>query len=260
MKPSNNKDPLFNSGVALVVGGSGGLGAAICRKFGELGSNVVVTYNGNKEAAKNLSKELEKLGTLSTALQMRLDNRNAINLIVADFIEKYGSIHSLVYTVGPDIGQPFVNDVTSEEWLKVMSVEPIGFFNILKATLPYLRISQGSIVSVTSAATMRYAPRDILSAGPKASVNMLTSAIAREEGRYGIRANIVAPGFISAGLGQHLLENVIPEKEKIAIEKASALKRIGTAEEVAEVVLFLASKKASLVTGQIIATDAGYTA
>ena len=251
MKSGNKKESLFNSGVALVVGGSGGLGRAICQKFGELGSDVVITYNGNKEAAISLSNELEKLGRLSTALQMSLDDPKTINQIVGEIIDKYGSIHSLVYTVGPDIGQPYVNDVSYEEWLKVMSVEPIGFFNIVKATLPYLRISRGSIVSVTSAATMRYAPRDILSAGPKASVNMLTTAIAREEGRYGIRANIVAPGFISAGLGQQLLENVISEKEKIAIEKASALKRIGTAEEVAEVVLFLASKKASLVLSLI---------
>ncbi|MDH3738977.1 MAG: SDR family oxidoreductase, partial [Alphaproteobacteria bacterium] len=97
-------------------------------------------------------------------------------------------------------------------------------------------------------------------AGPKASVNILTSAIAREEGRNGVRANVVAPGFISAGLGQHLLDTIVSDRERQAIERASALRRIGTAEELAEVVAFLASSKASLVTGQVIAADAGYTA
>ena len=84
---------------------------------------------------------------------------------------------------------------------------------------------------------MRYAPRDILSAGPKASVNLLTQGIAREEGRNGVRANIVAPGFITAGLGERLLDSVIQEREREAIERAAALRRIGTAEEVAEVVV-----------------------
>ena len=112
----------------------------------------------------------------------------------------------------------------------------------------------------SSAATLRYAPRDILSAGPKASVNLLTQAIAREEGRHGVRANIVAPGFITAGLGQHLLDTIISERELEGILRSAALRRMGTAEEVAEVVAFLASSKASLVTGQTIAADGGYSA
>jgi NAD(P)-dependent dehydrogenase (short-subunit alcohol dehydrogenase family) len=141
-----------------------------------------------------------------------------------------------------------------------MTVEPVGFFNVVHATLPHLRASRGSVVAVTSAATMRYAPRDILSAGPKASVNLLTQGIAREEGRHGVRANVVAPGFITAGLGKRLLDTMISEHERDAIERAAALRRIGTAEEVAEVVVYLASSKASLVTGQIVAADGGYTA
>jgi NAD(P)-dependent dehydrogenase (short-subunit alcohol dehydrogenase family) len=141
-----------------------------------------------------------------------------------------------------------------------MTVEPVGYFNVVHAALPHLRAARGSVVAVTSAATMRYAPRDILSAAPKASVNMLTQAIAREEGRQGVRANIVAPGFITAGLGERLLDSVIQERERDAIIRAAALRRIGTANEVAEVVAFLASSKASLVTGQTIAADGGYTA
>ena len=258
-KPLDPKDH-FPSGVALVVGGSGGLGTAICNKLASQGSDVAITYKNNKKAALSLERSIKKSGHDAKSYRMELTNTEEITAIVDNIIDYFGSIHTLIFSVGPDIGQPFISEVSSQEWNKVISLEPVGYFNIVKATLPHLRTSQGSIVAVTSAATIRYASRDILSAAPKASVNLLTSAIAREEGRNGIRANVVAPGFISAGLGQHLLENVISKRERLAIERASALRRIGTAEEVAEIVAFLASSKASLITGQIIAADGGYTA
>ena len=260
MPQDPDPNTLFPAGAALVVGGSGGLGVAICQALAAQGSDVAVTYHGNQDAAETVAQAVTDAGRRATAVRLPLDDAGAVTTIVDDVAEQFGAIHTLIFTVGPDIGQPFVSEVTPQEWRDVMVVEPVGYFNAVHATLPHLRASRGSVVAVTSAATMRYAPRDILSAGPKASVNILTSAIAREEGRNGVRANVVAPGFISAGLGQHLLDTIVSDRERQAIERASALRRIGTAEELAEVVAFLASSKASLVTGQVIAADAGYTA
>lgn len=191
----------FPAGAALVVGGSGGLGGAICRALAAQGSDVALTYHGNKEAADAVAQAVTDAGRRAAALRMPLDDADAVAAIVDGVAGQFGAIHTLVFTVGPNIGHPFVSQVTPDEWREVMALEPVGYFNVVHATLPHLRNSRGSVVAVTSAATMRYAPRDILSAGPKASVNLLTSAIAREEGRHGVRANIVAPGFISAGLG-----------------------------------------------------------
>ena len=260
MAQEKQETAAFPAGAALVVGGSGGLGDAICRTLAAQGSDVALTYHGNQDAAETVARAVTDAGRRAAALRMPLDDAGAVAAIVDDVAEQFGAIHTLVFTVGPDIGQPFVSEVTPEEWREVMVVEPVGYFNVVHATLPHLRASRGSVVAVTSAATIRYAPRDILSAAPKASVNLLTSAIAREEGRNGVRANVVAPGFISAGLGQHLLDTVVSDRERQAIERASALRRIGTADELAEVVVFLASSRASLVTGQIIAVDGGYTA
>jgi len=260
MAQEKQENAPFPAGAALVVGGSGGLGDAICRKLAAQGSDVALTYHGNQEAADTVAQAVTDAGCRSAALRMPLDDADAVAEIVDGVAKQFGAIHTLVFTVGPNIGQPFVSQVTPDEWREVMALEPVGYFNVVHATLPHLRESSGSVVAVTSAATMRYAPRDILSAGPKASVNLLTSAIAREEGRNGVRANIVAPGFISAGLGQHLLDTIISERELEGILRSSALRRIGTAEEVAEVVAFLASSKASLVTGQTVAADGGYSA
>ncbi len=260
MTQERQENPPFPAGAALVVGGSGGLGDAICRTLASQGSDVALTYHGNKEAADTVAQAVTDADRKSASLHLPLDHAEAVAEIVDGVAADFGAIHTLIFTIGPDIGQPFVSQVTPEEWRKVMEVEPVGYFNVLHATLPHLRTSQGSVVAVTSAATLRYAPRDILSAGPKASVNLLTQAIAREEGRHGVRANIVAPGFITAGLGQHLLDTIISERELEGILRSAALRRMGTAEEVAEVVAFLASSKASLVTGQTIAADGGYSA
>lgn len=260
MPDEPTSEPLFPAGAALVVGGSGGLGAAICRTLADQGSDIALTYHANRDAAEAVARDIERSGRRAAAYAMAIDDAAAAAAAVDEVAAQFGAIHTLVFTIGPDIGQPFVSQTTPEQWREVMVVEPVGYFNVVHAALPHLRASRGSVVAVTSAATMRYAPRDILSAAPKASVNMLTQAIAREEGRNGVRANIVAPGFITAGLGERLLDTVIAEREREAIVRAAALRRIGTAEEVANVVAFLASSKASLVTGQIIAADGGYTA
>lgn len=252
--------PDFPAGAALVVGGSGGLGAEIARRLAAAGSDVAVSFHAHAAAAESLVAEIAATGRRASAHRLTLDDAGMAAQAVGDVVARHGALHTLVFSVGPDIGQPFVSQVTAEAWREAMTVEPVGYFTVLQAVLPHLRETRGAIVAVTSAATIRYAPRDILSAAPKATVDLLTRAIAREEGRFGIRANCVAPGFIAAGLGQRLLDTVLSDADKQAVVRNTALRRIGAARELADVAVFLASQRASFVTGQTIAVDGGYTA
>jgi 3-oxoacyl-[acyl-carrier protein] reductase len=115
MPQDTDPNALFPAGAALVVGGSGGLGDAICRTLAAQGSNGALTYHGNKAAADTVAQAVTDAGRRATAYRMPLDDADGVKAIVDDVAEQFGAIHTLVFTVGPDIGQPFVSEVTPEQ-------------------------------------------------------------------------------------------------------------------------------------------------
>jgi NAD(P)-dependent dehydrogenase (short-subunit alcohol dehydrogenase family) len=152
-----------------------------------------------------------------------------------------------------------VAHIDPDEWQRTMAGDLDGFFHVVKASLPLMRADGGgSFVAITSAGIVRHPPMDILSTVPKAGIEALVRGIAREEGRYQIRANSVAPGIVDGGLFLRLKEQVQPEFVD-AMRRNTALRRFGTAEEVAKVAVFLASDAAAYVTGQQLAVDGGYS-
>jgi len=257
-EPRPNSAKSFPQGVALVIGGSGGIGRAICLTFAKQGSDVAFTFRNNAQAAESLLEELTQYGVSAQALKLDLTDRSAMGPVIDTAASSAPAIHSVVYAAGIDISMTYVSNVDPDEWQLAIDSELGGFFNLIKAVLPVLRKQGGgSIVAVTSAGIHRHPPLDILSVAPKAAIESLVRAIAREEGRYKIRANSVAPGVIDAGLFDRLRTRVTPEFVK-AMERNTALKRFGTVEEVSQVVAFLCSNASSYVTGQSICVDGGY--
>jgi NAD(P)-dependent dehydrogenase (short-subunit alcohol dehydrogenase family) len=131
---------------------------------------------------------------------------------------------------------------------------------VVHASLPLLRKSHGSVVFVSSAGLKRFPPGDVLSVAPKGAIEALIRGIAREEGRYGVRANSVAVGVVDAGMFPTLVER--GELSQAWIDAAirnTPLRRFGTAEEIADAVVFLASARARYITGQTLFVDGGYT-
>ena len=239
----------FTTGAALVVGGSGGIGSAICTQLASAGANVVLTYRSNLEAAQRICADIESMGVQSSAYALDLLNQNDIAKIVKEVISDYGHIHSVVYASGPPIEYQYINEISGQEWSRVIDVDVNGCFNLIEATLPHFRErSAGNYVAVTTAAVHHAPPRDILSAAPKAAIEMLINGVAREEGRNGIRANCVRPGYIKAGLGVATLHEHT-EDYVSKMERAVPMKRAGEAHEVAQAAVFLLSDSASYVTG-----------
>ena len=157
---------------------------------------------------------------------------------------------------GVAIPQPFVSTITQEQWREVIETELIGLTRVVAAALPIFRKQGGgNFVIVVSVANYTFPPGDALSSVPKAGMEALGRAIAKEEGRYGIRANMVAPGIIDSGLGASFLQELYTPEIWETQRKRIALGRFGQGADIAETVAFLASERASYITGQTIIVD-----
>ncbi|HQR03058.1 MAG: SDR family oxidoreductase [Proteobacteria bacterium] len=249
----------FPEGVALVVGGSGGMGQLICQHLAEAGSDVALTYHKNAGRAEEVARSVKALGRQAEILQLSLGDEVSVCTAVEQLAAKH-RIHTVVIASGSDINQPRIRELTPENWKKVVQADLNGFFNLVHATLPVLKAGGGgSYVHISSAGLFRWPEGDVLSVAPKAAIESLIKGIAKEEGRFGIRANSVAIGVIDAGIFHRLwADGTFDEEWQKAVHQGLCLKRWGSAEEVASAVVFLASNRAGYTTGQILAVDGGY--
>ena len=249
----------YPSGVAVVIGGSGGIGKGICLALAANGAQVALSYRSNTEAAKQTVREIEQLGQTAEAFALELSSLEQVSAALTDLQNRYGCIHTLVFAAGADITMTFVSNIDAAEWHRTINNELNGFFHTIKVILPMMRqTGGGSIIAITTAGLDRHPPLDILSTAPKAGMEALIRGIAREEGRYNIRANCVAPGVVDGGLFDRLKPQVKPEFIE-AMKRNTALKRFGTIEEIAGVAAFLTTPAAAYVTGQHLCVDGGYS-
>jgi NAD(P)-dependent dehydrogenase (short-subunit alcohol dehydrogenase family) len=240
------------AGVAVVAGGSGGLGSAIVRLLVEQGAQVSFTYRSNSVAAQALSDE-----TGAAAVQLDLSDEGAMS----SYAGSLGAVHTAVYAAGPHVPQRHLSRIPPAELAAQLQQDVVAFFTFASALLPALRQSKGSLVAVTTAATSRFAVRDGLSAAPKAAVETLARGLAVEEGRFGVRVNCVGPGMLSDGMAERLIAS--GDLDDAALEAArqnTPLRRFGTARDIAEAVCFLASDRAGFISGQKLDVDGGYSA
>lgn len=245
-------------GAAVVIGGSGGIGRAVCQTLARAGCDVAFTYRSNATAAAEVRKEVEEAGRKAHAAAVDLVDADGVTAFLNGAAERFGRIHTLVLATGADISMTYTADIDPQEWKRTIDGDLTGAFNVLRAAIPLLRPQGGAIVAMTSAGLLRHPPKDILSVVPKAGVEALIRGIAREEGRHGIRANAIALGVIDTGLFTRLGERLTPQFID-AMKRNTALRRFGTAQEAADAALFLASSKSAFVTGHSLALDGGFS-
>lgn len=253
-------DKSFPDGVTLVFGGSGGIGRGVALEFARAGSDVAIVFRSKRDVAEETLTEIQALGVQGSIYSADVRFPDQINAVVKNAITQYGRIHTVVWAAGPVVDQRFFSDVTAEQWKLAVDVEVHGFFNVTKATLPHMRESGGgSYVTLGSAGHLRWPDRDVLSVAPKGTNEQLVRAIAKEEGKFEIRANSVLVGVIDAGMFRELTQRgELDESWEKKTKEMLALKRWGKSADIGHAAVFLASEKAAYVTGQQITVAGGF--
>lgn len=249
----------FDEGAVLIAGGTGGIGSATAKLFADAGLPVVITYNRNADAAEALGKEIAAAGGRCEAKQCDLTDAGAVQALTEDVRERYGRLGQVVYAAGPAFTFNYIGAIPDDDWHRVLDTDVNGAFHLIQSAVRAFREQGGgNLVAVITAAVERVPSGDIMSAAPKAAVEMLVRGVARESGRFGIRANCVGPGWIDAGLGKAAMDEQLDQAKIDRIRDTTIpLRRFGHAEEVGWAVLFLCSQQAAFISGQSLAVDGG---
>lgn len=235
--------------VAIVTGGSGGIGMAVCVELAKTGCHVVVNYLKNRQGAETALHLAEEAGGSGEIRQFDVCDHEAAERAVADIVNRHGQIDILVNNAGTLADGLFMM-MSPENWHKVINTSLHGFYNMTRPVLEQMvRQRQGSVVSISSAAALMPNRGQANYAAAKAGLNAASRTVASEVARMGIRVNVVAPGLIET--------EMIQQAPKEHIKTLIPMARIGKPEEVARVVAFLCSDAASYVTGQILSVNGG---
>ncbi len=244
--------------VALVTGGGRGIGRAIALGLAEDGADVAINYRKDEAAAAETVKEIEARGRRAPRTRVRWGSTSTAKSWCAAVLAEYGQIDILVNNAGIASRGQSVADTDPKEMERVYNTHAFGAWACSKLVLPSMRqLGRGDIVMISSAATLHNAGWSAPYNMAKAALEALALTLAKEERRNGIHVNIVAPGLVDTEMGRRLVKGAMGVEDIRAMDARAAFGHVCTPEEVAEVVRFVVSDRASYVTAQRIGVDGG---
>lgn len=243
---------LLDGKVALVTGASRGIGRAIAIELAKEGASVAINYAGNVAAAEEVQKIITDMGGKAIVIQADVSNEESATKLVDTTIEQLGGLDILVNNAGITRDNLFIR-MKEEDWNAVINTNLNGVFNCTKVAAKYMMKKRaGRIINMSSVVGITGNFGQTNYAAAKAGVIGFTKSLAREMAARGITVNAVAPGFIATDMTA-----AMPEKAKDKVLTSIPLGKMGQPEDIASAVLFLASDKASYITGQVINVDGG---
>ena len=238
--------------VAFITGATRGIGRAIALELANEGYNIALNYRTENEALETLKKEISELSVECYPVQGDVSKAEDSERMTKEIIEHFEQIDVLVNNAGITKDK-LIQRMKEEEFTDVINVNLVGTFNITKNVIKYMTKKRyGKIINISSVVGISGNAGQSNYAASKAGIIGFTKSIAKELASRNITANAVAPGFIQTDM-----TNVLKDEVKEAIEGTIPLKRLGTAEDVAKVVKFLASDDSNYITGQVINVDGG---
>lgn len=238
---------------AIITGSSKGIGAATAILFAQKGYNVVITYNNSYESATLLARSLVSNGFSVTTQKVNVANRLEAELLVKETLYKFGSVDVLVNNAGVAF-QGLITQTDEIDYDRILDINLKGAFNCCKAVTPVMVNQQsGKIINISSMWGETGASCEVAYSASKAGIIGLTKALAKELAPSGITVNAVTPGLIETSMNS----NISVEELNDFVESIP-LGRMGTADEVAQAIYFLASENADYITGQILGVNGGY--
>lgn len=238
--------------VALITGATRGIGKAIAVKLAEQGYDIAINYRKENEELNILKKKVEANNVKCELVQGDVSNFEEAENFVKETVQKLGSIDVLVNNAGITKDMLLMR-MKKDDFKKVIDTNLVGTFNVTKNVIPYMMKARlGNIVNISSVVGISGNAGQTNYSASKAGIIGFTKSLAKEVASRNIRVNAVAPGFIETNM-----TDVLKDEVKEEISKNIPLKRMGTAEDVANVVKFLVSDDSSYITGQVIQVDGG---
>ena len=243
--------------VAIITGAASGIGLAAARRFVAEGAKVVVA--DVQDASREVG-EMTKQGGEALFVQADVSSEPQVDRLIERTVAAYGRLDVLVNCAGVELSKK-ITDTSEAEWDRLMSVNLKGVFLCSKAAIPVMQRNGGVIVNVASELGLVGGSEIAAYCASKGGVVQLTKAMAIDHAADGIRVNCVCPGPVSTPLLEAIMgASSDPEGERRRIAEKTLLKRLGRPEEIANVILFLASEESSYLTGSVVAADGGWTA